>query len=258
MRKKTMMLLYLVAVCATVFFITGFALGIKEIMLPQIQTNQSQTQKEEDITVSKEGLLLGLGDSLTRGIGDSTGDGYIGRLKKNIEATDKTHLSLMNLAVSGAVSSQLVKQLEDPQTKKFVQQAKWITITIGSNDLFRGSGQLENIDITGAQKSLETYKKNVAVIIPTLKKWNPNATILVLGIYNPFAGLENEKLTSGLVHEWNNALLEISSNYSKVMVVSTFDLFQIKNKQYLSSDNFHPNDKGYQRMADRVFQAVQE
>ena len=257
MRKKTMMFIYLVAVFSTLFLITGFGLGIKEIMMPQIQTSKSKAQAE-NVTVSKDGLLLGLGDSITRGIGDSSGKGYIGRLKQHMENANKSHLSLMNLAVSGSVSSQLVKQLDDSHTQALVKQAKWITVTIGSNDLFRGSGQLEKIDINGAKKSLDAYKKNVTNIIKNLRKSNPNATIVFLGIYNPFAGLENEKITSGLVNEWNNALFDITTHFPKVMVVPTYDLFQIHNKQYLSSDNFHPNDNGYQRIADRINQAIQE
>jgi lysophospholipase L1-like esterase len=253
-----MMFVYIVAALSTVFLITGFALGVKEIILPQIQTTQQVTQSNENVSVSKEGLLLGLGDSLTRGIGDSSGQGYLGRLKKKMEATGQSNLSMMNLAVSGEVSTELVKQLEDKQTQNLVKQAKWITITIGSNDLFRGSGQLENIDLAGSQKSLNTYKKNISRILQHLRELNPNATITFMGIYNPFSGLENEKLTSSLVADWNSTLLKIASSYSKVIVVPTFDLFQVNNKQHLSSDNFHPNDTGYQRIADRVFQVINE
>jgi lysophospholipase L1-like esterase len=258
MRKKTMMFVYIVAALSTVFLITGFALGVKEILLPQIQTTQQITQSNEDVSISKEGLLLGLGDSLTRGIGDSSGQGYLGRLKKKMETTGQSSLSMMNLAVSGEVSPQLVKQVEDTQTQTLVKQAKWITITIGSNDLFRGSGQLENIDLASSKKSLDAYKKNISRILQLLRKLNPNATIIFMGIYNPFSGLENEKLTSSLVADWNSALLKITSNYSKVIVVPTFDLFQVNNKQHLSSDHFHPNDAGYQRIADRVFQIINE
>ncbi|MCH5584113.1 GDSL-type esterase/lipase family protein [Shimazuella sp. AN120528] len=255
MRKKTMFLVYVAAVLCTVFLITGFVLGVKEILLPQIQTAKS-TAPSENVSVSKNGLLLGLGDSLTRGIGDSTGKGYIGRLKQMMESKNHSSLSMINLAVSGQTSPQLVKQIRDIETQNFIKKADWITITIGNNDLFRGSGQLENIDISGAQKSLVQYKKNMTQILSTIKNLNPKATVIVMGIYNPFAGLENEKMTSELVADWNSALLKISANYSKIIVVPTFDLFQIHNKQFLSSDHFHPNDTGYQRIADRVFPVI--
>ncbi|WP_028775564.1 GDSL-type esterase/lipase family protein [Shimazuella kribbensis] len=257
MRKKTMLFVYIVAVLTTVFLITGFALGVKEILLPQIQTMKPSPPSEE-VMVSKNGLLLGLGDSLTRGIGDSSGKGYIGRLKQKMENADQSQLSMMNLAVSGQTSSELVKQLNDARTQDFIKKAKWITITIGSNDLFRGSGQLENIDLAGAQKSLELYKKNVTQILTLTRTLNPKASIVMLGIYNPFAGLENEKSTSQLVADWNSALLKITSDYSNVLVVPTFDLFQIHTKKFLSSDNFHPNDSGYLRLADRVFPVIHE
>lgn len=255
MRKKTMFLVYITAVLSTVLLLTGFILGVKEILLPQTQTTKP-TAPSENVSVSKDGLLLGLGDSLTRGIGDSTGKGYIGRLKQIMESKNQSRLSMINLAVSGQTSPQLVKQMNDSQTQNVIKKANWITVTIGSNDLFRGSGQLENIDLAGSQKSLELYKKNITQILNQIRQLNPKATVVLMGIYNPFAGLENEKLTSQLVADWNNALLKISSNYSKVIVVPTFDLFQIHNNQFLSNDHFHPNDIGYQRIADRVFPII--
>jgi lysophospholipase L1-like esterase len=251
------MFVYIVAVLTTIFLITGFALGVKEILLPQIQTTKLSPPSQE-VIVSKNGLLLGLGDSLTRGIGDSSGKGYIGKLKQKMENVNQSKLSMMNLAVSGQTSPELVKQLEDARTQDFIKKANWITITIGSNDLFRGSGQLENIDLAEAQKSLELYKKNVTQILTLLRSLNPKASIIMLGIYNPFAGLENEKTTSRLVAEWNNALQKTASDYSNVLVVPTFDLFQVHTKKFLSSDNFHPNDNGYQRIADRVFPVIHE
>jgi lysophospholipase L1-like esterase len=255
MRKKTMFFVYIAAVLSTIFLIAGFVFGVKEILLPQVQTAKP-TAPSENVSVSKNGLLLGLGDSLTRGIGDSTGKGYIGRLKQIMESKNQAKLSMINLAVSGQTSPQLVNQINDTQTQNFIKKANWITITIGSNDLFRGSGQLENIDLTRAQKSLELYKKNITQILTLTRKLNPKATVILTGIYNPFAGLENEKLTSGLVAEWNSSLLQLSSNYTNVIVVPTFDLFQIHNKQFLSSDHFHPNDAGYQRIADRLFPVI--
>jgi lysophospholipase L1-like esterase len=255
MRKKTMLFVYITAALSTVLLLTGFILGVKEILLPQIQSAKP-IPSTENVSVSKNGLLLGLGDSLTRGIGDSKGKGYIGRLKQTMESKKHSQLSLINLAVSGQTSPQLVKQLDDPQTQNFIKRASWITVTIGSNDLFRGSGQLENIDLASSQKSLVQYQKNMTHILTQIKQLNPKATVIWLGIYNPFAGLENEKLTSQLVANWNSAMLQISSNYANVIVVPTFDLFQIHNSRFLSSDHFHPNDTGYQRIADRVFPII--
>jgi lysophospholipase L1-like esterase len=257
MRRKTMLFIYIASVLSTLFLITGFVLGVKEIILPQIHFTKPVASTEK-IALSKEGLLLGLGDSLTRGIGDSSGQGYLGRVKQKIVATNHAPLSFINLAINGATSIQLVKQLQDARTQNLIKQAKWITFTIGGNDLFRGSGQLEEIDIAASEKSLVLYRKNVTSILTDIRKLNPKATVILVGLYNPFTGMQDEKNTSHLVTKWNSATGEIASHFTKVIVVPTFDLFQMNTKQYLSSDNFHPNDVGYQRVADRVFQIMNE
>lgn len=258
MRKSWMITICVAATVATLCLITGFSLGVKEILMPQ-NTTQQINNKTEKIEVSKEGLLLGLGDSLTRGIGDTDGKGYIGRVKQKLEETDKSQLSLINLAVSGQVSSQLVAKVKEPQVQAVVKQAKWITITIGSNDLFRSNGrQFETIDLAATKKSLTTYQQNLTQILTSLRAQNPTAKIIVMGIYNPFSGMENEKLTSQLVADWNSTMLQVAANYKNVIVVPTFDLFQIHNQKYLSSDHFHPNETGYQRIADRIYQVIHD
>jgi lysophospholipase L1-like esterase len=257
MRKNSMLIIYAISVFATLLLISGFGLAVREISLPQTRANQPLGNQEK-VEISKKGLLVGIGDSLTRGIGDSKGLGYIGRVKAKMEAENHSSLSFVNLAISGQTSPQLTKQLQDEHTKSLLSQASWIIFTIGGNDLFRGSGQLEKIDLASSAKSLVTYRQNITAILTNLRELNPNASIVMVGLYNPFSGMKDEQRTNHLVTEWNGAMVEISSHYPKVIVVPTYDLFQLNTKQYLSSDHFHPNDNGYERIANRVFQVINE
>ncbi len=257
MRKNYMLFIYAVSVVATLLLISGFGLAIREISLPQTKANQPISTQEKT-EISKKGLLVGIGDSLTRGIGDSKGLGYIGRVKSKMENENHRSLSFVNLAISGQTSPQLTKQLQDEHTGTLISQASWIIFTIGGNDLFRGSGQLEKIDLASSAKSLVTYRQNINAILTKIRKLNPNASIVMVGLYNPFSGMKDERTTNRLVTEWNGAMVEIASQYPKIIVVPTYDLFQLNTKQYLSSDHFHPNDNGYERMADRVFQVINE
>lgn len=257
MRKKTMVFIYVLSTLTTLLLITGFTLAVKEIALPKAQANKSVLGSEK-VVIGKGGLLLGFGDSLTRGLGDSTGLGYLGRVKQKMQADNHNSISYMNLAISGQTSPQLVKQLQDKHTESLITQAKWIVFTIGGNDLFQGSGQLEKIDIAASAKSLILYQQNVTNILTKLHKLNPTASIIIVGLYNPFSGMKDELTTSHLVTQWNGAMVNMAAHYPHVIVVPTFDLFQFHTKNYLSSDHFHPNDQGYQRIADRVFQVINE
>lgn len=50
--------------------------------------------------------------------------------------------------------------------------------------------------------------------------------------------------------------MEIVNRDPNMTLVPTFDLFQHKLGEYLSSDHFHPNGAGYQAIADRIVQGM--
>jgi lysophospholipase L1-like esterase len=79
----------------------------------------------------------------------------------------------------------------------------------------------------------------------------------VLGLYNPFEGLfEDKDQADRLLLNWNENLRTTVQTYPLVKVVPMFDIFQWNTNQLLSVDHFHPNQQGYQLMADRLFQVV--
>ncbi|MBY9081717.1 lysophospholipase [Paenibacillus sp. HN-1] len=105
-------------------------------------------------------------------------------------------------------------------------------------------------DIPAASKRLETVLNGIEAI-------NPKAKIYYVGLYNPFGDIE-EMLQPGNegVTAWNSAALDIINRHPNMTLVPTFDLFGGHLDKYLSSDHFHPNGDGYQRMADRIVQAI--
>ena len=67
---------------ATIILLVGFIQGTRAAIDPQ-ETNHYRTEKEQEPISKKENetlSIVALGDSLTRGVGDDNGDGYVKRL----------------------------------------------------------------------------------------------------------------------------------------------------------------------------------
>lgn len=202
---------------------------------------------------NKNGLnVVALGDSLTRGTGDETGKGYVGVLTDEIKEKSKQSVRLTNLGINGQTSTQLREQVQQTEVQRQIQKADIVLLTIGGNDLFRGGQGLmefQNEDLTAIEKK---YLDNLKFILEQIRRSNKNANVFFVGLYNPFIELEQGKEMSKVVRHWNYDSAEVSAEFPKVVFVPTFDLFELKVNDYLYSDKFHPNTKGYRLIAERV------
>lgn len=254
--KKQGILAHFVSIVSFITLLIGFILAVwDQTNPPQSSALTTNQPKSSTTTTKQDGLLLGLGDSLTRGIGDSQGLGYFGRVREALEK-ENNKITAINLAISGQTSDDLQKQLNQREVQQMIRQARWITMTIGGNDLFRGAGGLEELNIDKAAVSRNTFEKNLNNMFAKIRQLNPNATVYMFALYNPFGDLAEEKTSSQLVREWNQVMEKVAANHSNIVIIPTFDLFQLEPSKYLYSDHFHPNDKGYELMATRLLQVL--
>lgn len=219
----------------------GKAEGIKESTAP------SETEETTDITV------LALGDSLTRGTGDETGQGYVGIVTEQLkEELDPREVTVYNLGINGQESSQLLQQLGQKNIIRQIKEADIILMTIGGNDLFQGGDALLDFNLEKILKTQKQYVTNLEQIFTTLHEQNTKATIFILGLYNPFIDLDYNDVTNNIVREWNHTTEDVAGKFEKVVFVPTFDLFQLSVNDYLYSDHFHPNQAGYGLISNRL------
>lgn len=231
----------------------GFGLAVQEILAP-VEANNINNIKPSASSPDK-GWLLGLGDSLTRGVGDKNGLGYFGFIKKKwlAKASDS---GAMNLSIRGQTSQNLRDQLKKTQTRRFVKEADTIVITIGGNDLFRESKDIEQIDFHTIKEKERQFTENLTAILSEIHRLNPKVSVYLFGLYNPFGDLTDSDRTSAIVADWNHSMIVTAQSFNQVTVVPVYDLFYKNPQPYLYSDHFHPNDKGYQEMADRLWQVM--
>lgn len=214
-----------------------------------------------DFDIQAKGPLriVGLGDSLTVGVGDEkkTG-GYIGILENELTKKD-CPVSLENFSVKGDKTTDLLQQLQKDDVETAVANAHVIMFTIGANDLVAVAKQERMKFTTKTLKKAENaYAKNIENTLANIRELNEDALIYMIGFYNPLSQsiIHNEKVDL-IVTKWNN----ISKNYSEktndTYYVRTDDLFAETEERYLADDHFHPNHLGYKKIAERLLSIIQ-
>ncbi|MEI7024467.1 GDSL-type esterase/lipase family protein [Paenibacillus sp. y28] len=247
------------ALLSTALLIGGLGYGVKDVLFPQeSQITQAPAAEEQPSGVLAQDRIdiVAFGDSLTKGTGDQTGKGYVGGVKEKLQqATGKPVFVTNNMAINGYQAKQLLNDLETKKPMRdAIGQAHLVLLTIGGNDLFH-LGQEELAPETSRARMKETLP-TIEKIIDMIAKANPNATVMYVGLYNAFLDLDPDRQASLVVQEWNDSVFQITNRYPNVVFVPTADLFQMQLNKYLYTDHFHPNQAGYERIADRIVQVL--
>ncbi|HTD52499.1 MAG TPA: GDSL-type esterase/lipase family protein [Thermoanaerobaculia bacterium] len=200
-------------------------------------------------------VLLVIGDSLARGTGDEQGRGF---------ATDVSDLlsrrgpvDLVNLGVNGAESADVRTSVESASFRAIAATADWILLSAGGNDLSHAvpaaaSAPVEAVEQVGQAR--RRYLANLRAILSAMREANSSAPICLVGLYNPFGeDSSTSKLSASVILSWNAAAQETALAFPGVSVVPTFDIF-FRRPERLAGDRFHPNRKGYELIAQRIFQ----
>jgi len=257
---KKMMIqgLLIFSICLSGVFLYGFSHAINSVLNPKedgtLQTNE--TPKSEVNTNLEKLTLVGLGDSLTRGIGDESGEGYFNKTKNKLAAELNLEMAITNLAVSGATTTDLLQVLEQKGAQHSIESADIILLTIGANDLSPGMTNISIEELASFQADPQEFIVAAKEILDQLIEINPEADIYWIGLYNPFEYIEEFKDSSKFIISWNYALEQVVNDYPNAKVIPAYDLFIGKGTSYLSTDQYHPNSLGYQAIADRVSETI--
>lgn len=254
LKKVSVQMTMAVAVLLTLLWVFGFSWAIQDSAFggaEEIERTQPTTETKQ--TETTDLTVLALGDSLTRGTGDETGKGYIGLVTDQLrEELNPQEVSVYNLGINGQDSTQLLQQLGQKNIIRQVNEADVILMTIGGNDLFQGGDVLLDFSKEKIQQTQKQYVTNLEQIFTTIREQNTEATIFILGLYNPFIDLEHNDVTNNIVREWNYHTESVVGKFENIVFVPTFDLFQLSVNDYLYSDHFHPNQAGYELISNRL------
>jgi lysophospholipase L1-like esterase len=88
--------------------------------------------------------VVALGDSLAKGTGDNTGNGYVKNAVTGLATDGATAELLGNMGINGLTTVGLEKKLKEAGVQYALRQANVILLSIGGNDLFRGADLLQS------------------------------------------------------------------------------------------------------------------
>ncbi|WP_028561217.1 GDSL-type esterase/lipase family protein [Paenibacillus pinihumi] len=254
---------------ATLLLLFGFAYAVNDVLNPAAPApapGAPALDGQQPLLGSKEELkIVAIGDSLTKGTGDATGQGYVRRVVTGLAQKMDSQVKLVNnLAINGLRTEQLIDKLQhDTGMKYALKQADLILFTIGGNDLsklaqtaLRSDSANPDFGVEEIGKQLQDGLGRLDQVFKLVNEANPDAQIVYVGLYNPFYPIPELREGSLQVQKWNDEAYRLSFSYPHMKLVPVFDLFEDPGGTYLASDRFHPNGEGYAHIAERIVQML--
>ncbi|WP_062356612.1 SGNH/GDSL hydrolase family protein [Bacillus kwashiorkori] len=206
--------------------------------------------------------IAAIGDSLTAGVGDTSNQGgYLHFLKGDlIKLKGVKTVEIFNHGVSGNRTDQLLKRLTQETVEKDIKKADLVIVTIGGNDLMKiMRDNFTNLQMDVFLKEEPNYEKRLSNIITTVKKLNPQSTVILVGLYNPFQHLfANIKELNEIVDKWNEIGQQVVSEFEQTYFAPIENIFSDGSIDLLYEDSFHPNNKGYSLIAKEIYATLSE
>jgi lysophospholipase L1-like esterase len=198
---------------------------------------------------------VALGDSLTVGVGASfLAPGFVGRYVRLTEKECNRPVFTDIYAKSGIETGEVRAIVESPALHEKIKCANMITISAGGNDLINASKDFaetgEQSEITQSVKECHSNMVQIMHTIQGLKKdCGVPYIIYLLNLYNPQPQIP-------LADKWVqlfNRHLNSFDNRSTIRVANLYSVFKGRQDELLSRDQIHPNNLGYQAIANTLF-----
>lgn len=198
-------------------------------------------------------LYTALGDSLSVGVGSGLfGIGFVERYDKMIEEDLETDVCLHVCARSGLTTEDILQMLNQPVHNQRLSKANIITITAGGNDVIDAVLAYQNHPderiFSDALASFRNHFRLILTRITELKEENSDYIIRIANLYNPFPDVP---LAQKWISRFNKHLQHLA-NAPHVKIANLYAAFQNHTDDYLSADNIHPNQLGYQVIAEEM------
>ncbi|WP_173918427.1 SGNH/GDSL hydrolase family protein [Halobacillus sp. Marseille-Q1614] len=207
--------------------------------------------------------IVAIGDSLTQGVGDRTENGgYVGILEDNFnQSNETTNFTIDNFGRRGDRTDQLLERMESRDMTSSIKDADIVLITIGANNVMQViEHNFTSLSYDDFPPARANYAVELEEIFSTIEEANPNASIYLVGLYNPFNQyFDHIPALAQIMNEWNRESESIIDDRENVTFIPIKDIFEGNEKELLwEVDHFHPNEEGYKQMAKRVLEYIRD
>ena len=275
------------------------AAGLCSALLVMSVTSCSKGELHEVKTEHKTKVppkMMFLGDSIAAGYGL---DGYkaddnyncpsysnILKNKYTAELKDECGHTMVNKAVSGYTSDDLIAQIDSGELDTDLKDSDAVVVSIGGNDLLgimlrlfnelgvdeKGSFDKDNFDIMSAatafmgmsddvDAALDKFSVNIKTISEKLNE-RTDGTIYIQTIYDPIEYFSQFSMVTDFSGEklgkLNNIIAENSGDGYKVIDVASDFKGRAGELTNISKFDIHPNASGHEVIAEKVDRAFRE
>ncbi len=235
------------------------------------------------------GTYIALGDSISagRGASDAGTTSFVPLVYKGLG----DGWELLNFSRSGDTSADLLKNgnlqkgVDEIESRSSDDgsdnDVRLVTLEIGGNDLL----QLNQSLVLGgrcpsaqaavskpecyeaANRALTEYEVNLKKTVADLKAADDATPIIIMTLYNPFAGsipfiaeigeIVLEGKADSTIERGMNDIIREQATASGLNLVDLYALFRENGSGLVAGDFIHPSDKGHKLIADAVLEAFE-
>lgn len=258
-------ILGVVAVC-----VAGFAIWIyypqyqiKQLKEgPQTLASERQDTYVEYFRKSEKPVLrhLAIGDSIITGFGAPPRENLVKSFSENLESSIHKEVQFQNEGINEITSSELNRLVQGGEFDDQIKQADIVTINIGGNDILQLGFQEGFYEAIQSFDSLQTtFKANMSDMMERVHTLNPDATVLLLELYNPFhKEFEFYTMANRFLPRWNLQFYELAAQHDYAVVVDTTEVINSEMPQNVSDDGVHPSQLGYHAIADQMLSQLHQ
>ncbi len=195
--------------------------------------------KVEDQLLGKSQVVLG--DSLAQGVGASSAKKTLSYLLYEQAQKNDSGLKLWNFGTAGAVASQVVSE---QLPRLAAVQVGTVYLIIGANDVTR-------------QTQPATFRQQFQEIMTAVAASGGKVTVFNIAKLSatPAVPEQNKAAADARTKELNAIIAQEVAKYGGVTLFDFYAFTEANLTQdsgLLAEDKFHPNDAGYQKIADKL------